>query len=77
MSPAEVTPYWFTALGVFVSQDTGRFGHFGIGSGYRCKVLATKGIGHGLVIMTNSDNGERIYTPVQELVDATFAPNGR
>ena len=64
----------FAGLGVFMSQRAGRFGHVGINRSYRSRFLATKGIGHGIAIMTNSPNGERIFNTVEQRVDAEFIP---
>lgn len=57
-------------LGLFVYGDdrSGGFNHTGSNNGFRCKISATKGIGDGLVIMTNSENGDRIYAPIERLV---------
>jgi CubicO group peptidase (beta-lactamase class C family) len=62
-------------LGLFVSGDdrSGGFSHIGINNGYKCMIVATKSIGRGLVIMTNSDNGDRVYEPIQQLVRSAFA----
>lgn len=59
-------------LGLFVSGDarSGRFSHTGINFGFRCSLLATKVPGSGVIIMTNSDNGDKLYAPIQQLVTA-------
>lgn len=62
-------------LGVYVYGDdaTGSFVHDGSNNGYRTRILATKAAGgRGLVIMTNSNDGDDVFKPVQELVDAAF-----
>lgn len=74
---AEVKPDRFAGLGVFMSQRAGRFGHVGLNLGYGSRFLATKGIGRGIAIMTNSANGERVLNRVEELVDAEFVPGVR
>ena len=67
----------FAGLGVFMSERAGRFGHTGINRSYRSRFLATKGIGQGIAIMTNSSNGERIFNPVERYVDAEFVLGAR
>ena len=67
----------FAGLGVFMSERAGRFGHVGINRSYRSRFLATKGIGHGIAIMTNSPNGERIFTRVERIVVAEFMLGAR
>lgn len=62
-------------LGPFVNDAKGRFGHGGANNGYKCRILATKSIGHGLVIMTNSDNGDKVYAAIEQLIDNAFARN--
>ena len=69
---AQVKRDRFAGLGVFMSESAGRFGHVGINRSYRSRFLATKGIGHGIAIMTNSPNGERILNTVDRLVDEEF-----
>lgn len=62
-------------LGLFVNDSRGRFGHGGANRGYKCRMLATKSIGHGLVIMTNSDNGDKVYAAIEQLIDNAFTRN--
>lgn len=65
-------------LGLYVFGDdvTGSFVHDGSNNGFRCRLLATKSAeGHGLVIMTNSNDGDDVFKPVQQLVDAAFGRN--
>lgn len=64
-------------LGLFVSGDDPNsvFFHSGINNGYRCMITATKSVGRGLVIMTNSDNGDRAYQAIQQLVKTAFERN--
>jgi CubicO group peptidase (beta-lactamase class C family) len=65
-------------LGLYVFGDdvTGSFVHDGSNNGFRCRILATKSVeGRGLVIMTNSNDGDNVFKPVQELVDAAFGRN--
>ena len=66
-----VTP----GLGLFVNDPKGRFGHGGANNGYKCRTLATKSIGHGLVIMTNSDNGDKVFAAIERLIDNVFGRN--
>ena len=62
-------------LGLYVYGDdaTGSFVHDGSNNGFRTRILATKAAGgRGLVIMTNSNDGDDVFKPVQDLVDAAF-----
>jgi len=63
-------------LGLYVYGDdaTGSFVHDGSNNGFRSRILATKAAGgRALVILTNSNDGDNVFKPVQELVDAAFA----
>lgn len=62
-------------LGLFVNDAKGRFSHGGRNNGYKCRIVATTFIGHGLVIMTNSDNGDKVYAAIEQLIDNAFARN--
>lgn len=57
-------------LGLFLSGDdrTGSFHHGGVNNGFKCMIAATKHPGNGLVIMTNSDNGDKVYEGIQKAV---------
>lgn len=64
-------------LGLFVAGDdeSGRFSFTGINHGFRCSLLATKKPGTAVIIMTNSDNGDKLYEPIQELVTGALTRN--
>jgi CubicO group peptidase (beta-lactamase class C family) len=62
-------------LGLFVDDARGRFVHAGWNNGYKCRIVATRSIGHGLIIMTNSDNGDKVYAAIEKLIDDAFARN--
>jgi CubicO group peptidase (beta-lactamase class C family) len=62
-------------LGPFVNDARGTFGHAGTNNGYKCWSRGTKSLGHGLVIMTNSDNGNKVFAAIERLVDNAFARN--
>ena len=63
-------------LGLYVSGDgaEGDFSHGGSNYGYRARMVASKSIGKGVVVLTNSDNGSKVHEPVQRLIDAAFPP---
>lgn len=56
-------------------ERSGTFDHTGVNNGFKCKIFATKRIGNGLVIMTNGDNGDKIYDSILRLVRITLARN--
>lgn len=47
-------------LGLAISKDRLRFGHGGSNRGYRCQLWAYLDGGNGIVVMTNSDNGDAL-----------------
>lgn len=47
-------------LGPGISEDSLRFGHGGANEGFRCRLTAFIENGSGVVVMTNSDNGDRL-----------------
>ena len=57
-------------LGLFVTGDTtsGAFEHGGVNNGFKANLVATKRPGSVLVIMTNSDNGNKVYGAIQDLI---------
>lgn len=44
------------------------FGHGGANDGFRCLMMAHRTAGHGVVVMTNSDNGSALAEKVVELI---------
>jgi CubicO group peptidase (beta-lactamase class C family) len=60
-----LTPFVSPAigLGIFLRKlgDTTYFEHGGGNEGFRCVLFAHKEKGYGAVVMTNSDNGPRLY----------------
>jgi CubicO group peptidase (beta-lactamase class C family) len=67
-----------SGLGLVVSGEGagGEFSHGGSNNGYRARMVASKSIGKGVVVLTNSDNGSKVHEPIQRLVDAAFEPRG-
>ena len=59
-------------LGPFVNDTRGTFGHGGTNNGYKSRTVATKSIGHGVVIMTNSDNGDKVFPVIEQLINNAF-----
>ncbi len=62
-------------LGVFLSARNGArfFGHGGSNEGFMCDAIASLDGGYGVVLMTNSDSGWRIFGEVERTV---FAAHG-
>ena len=58
-------------LGLFV--DTKHFRHNGGNKGFRCRLVATKNTGHGLVIMTNSNQGDKTYSAITKALLESLA----
>jgi CubicO group peptidase (beta-lactamase class C family) len=58
------------ALGFAVWSDGGEqyFGHGGANDGFRCSMVAHRSGGHGVVVMTNSDNGSELAEAVVRLI---------
>jgi CubicO group peptidase (beta-lactamase class C family) len=46
------------------------FGHSGSNAGYRCRFWATRDGAHGAAVMTNSDNGDAVLTPILSAIAA-------
>ncbi len=44
------------------------FGHYGANDGFRSRMVAHRGAGFGLVVLTNSDNGHKFADAVLELI---------
>lgn len=62
-------------LGFFV-EGQGRklsFSHGGANEGYRCHLICYPATGQGLVIMTNSDQGDRMFADVIKLAAKLYA----
>lgn len=52
-----------TGLGMFL-HEAGRFRHGGANAGFRCLLVACRETGQAVVLMTNSDSGNRIQDEV-------------
>jgi CubicO group peptidase (beta-lactamase class C family) len=65
-------------LGVFLTQRNGArfFGHDGADAGFQASALVSLEGGHGVVIMTNSDNGSRIMPELERAVFAAYGWRG-
>ena len=44
------------------------FGHYGANDGFRCRMVAHRSLGYGVVILTNSDNGHELADAVVRLI---------
>lgn len=60
-------PHGGAGLGIFVTGP-GAFEHSGVNYGYRCIYAANAAKGTGHVIMTNGENGEKLFRPVAKLL---------
>jgi CubicO group peptidase (beta-lactamase class C family) len=61
-------------LGVFLSErnGTGFFGHGGADVGFQANAIASLEGGRGVVIMTNSENGRRIFAEIERTIFAAY-----
>ncbi|RZK01382.1 MAG: hypothetical protein EOO46_20470, partial [Flavobacterium sp.] len=66
------------ALGVFILQfgDEKYFAHTGRNLGYTCIYIAGISNGKGVVILTNSENGEALYNEILTSVATTYKWRG-
>jgi len=57
-------------LGFDLWADRGQvyFGHHGANDGFRCRMVASRTLGYGVIILTNSDNGLELADAVVKLV---------
>lgn len=63
---------WGLGVSVAGEGEWLRFGHGGANAGYRANLTAYPNRGDGIVIMTNSDNGERLFRPIAIAVGRVF-----
>jgi len=70
---AEIAPGHSVGLGTFISQEDHSFGHNGADEGFQSLAVASLDRGYGVVVMANSNNGERIFG---EIVRTLAAENG-
>ena len=56
-----------SALGVFVGPD-GAFDHAGGNIGFRCLHLGNPRTGHGMVVMTNGNNGQALFDELRRRI---------
>lgn len=63
-----------TGLGVSISGegDSTYFFHFGANEGFRCVMIMNLKKGRGAVIMTNSDNGDKLSTEIIDSIARTY-----
>lgn len=61
-------------LGVFLSQRNGErmFGHDGADAGFRAMASASLDHGYGVVVMANSDNGQKLFRQIENTVAAAL-----
>jgi CubicO group peptidase (beta-lactamase class C family) len=65
-------------LGVFISDRNGAafFGHNGSDAGFQAEAMVSLDGGHGIVVMTNSNNGYRIFDEIKRTVLAEYGWRG-
>lgn len=75
----EAGPGAGVGLGVFVLDRNGTrvFGHQGSDAGFQANAVASLDGGFGVVIMTSSDNGHRLFDEVERAVFAEYGWPGR
>jgi CubicO group peptidase (beta-lactamase class C family) len=65
---AEVEDGYALGLGVWTEKGQPYFGHDGANDGFRCRMVAHRTGGYGVVILTNSDNGLELSDAVVDLI---------
>jgi CubicO group peptidase (beta-lactamase class C family) len=71
---ADAEPAGAVGLGVFLSERNRieHFGHNGADAGFQAIALASIEGGRGVVIMTNSENGHRIFPEIERTIFAAY-----
>jgi CubicO group peptidase (beta-lactamase class C family) len=69
----EVRGDYGLGLAVHGAGDAMRFSHGGANEGFRCLLMAVPATGQGLAIMTNSDDGARIFPEALKLTEELYA----
>ncbi|MCU1278616.1 MAG: tetratricopeptide repeat protein [bacterium] len=69
---AEVFPTYDIGLGMFISQADHTFGHDGADEGFEARAVASLDHGYGIVIMTNSGQGRRIFDEIVRAVAVEY-----
>ncbi len=62
-------------IGLITTAEDGdiRFGHGGANKGFRCDARIYLNSGDGVVVMTNSDGGDRVYDEIMRAVAAEYS----
>lgn len=80
MTGAFLTPFISQSygLGIAVSKmgDDIYFSHGGANEGFRCYMIANRDKGYGAVVMTNSDDGGRIYLEILRSIAKEYSWEG-
>jgi CubicO group peptidase (beta-lactamase class C family) len=69
---AEVFPGYGVGLGTFISKTEHTFGHNGADEGFESLAVASLDRGYGVVVMANSNNGNRIFDEIVRAVAAEY-----
>jgi CubicO group peptidase (beta-lactamase class C family) len=68
----EQSPGRGVGLGTFIAQAEHTFGHNGADEGFQALAVASLDRGYGVVVMANSDNGQRIFAQIVRAVAAEY-----
>jgi CubicO group peptidase (beta-lactamase class C family) len=71
---ADAEPVGGVALGVFLMERNSveHFGHNGADAGFQAVAIASLDGGRGIVMMTNSENGHRLFQEVERTIFAAY-----
>ncbi|MBA3504050.1 MAG: serine hydrolase [Myxococcota bacterium] len=71
---ADAEPVGGVGLGVFLSERNAieHFGHNGADAGFQAIAIASLEGGRGIVVMTNSENGHRIFPEIERTIFAAY-----
>lgn len=64
----EVKSDYALGLGLWTERGQPYFGHDGANDGFRCKMVAHRTDGYGVVILTNSDRGSDLYPDLVRVI---------
>ena len=64
----EVKNDYGLGFGLWVDRGQPYFGHDGANDGFRCRMVAHRSLGYGLVILTNSDRASEMFDAVRQLI---------
>lgn len=71
ITPVGVGPY-AVGFGLEKQGEGWYFGHSGSNWGFQCALMAHRSKGYGVVIMTNSDSGSALITPLARMIQEEY-----